>query len=102
MDEFVAGVGPPPEMPMELPTIHTEPTMKVQVLMESAVDMPSAARVEPDSRDKRADPLATARRQARPDAARGRTHGATLPGGRCVQDWKRRECSTARRRSTTW
>jgi cell division protein ZipA len=28
---------------MELPTIHTEPTMKVQVLMESAVDMPAAA-----------------------------------------------------------
>ena len=46
MDEYVEGVGPPPEMPMDLPTIHTEPTMKVQVLMESAVDMPSAARVE--------------------------------------------------------
>ncbi len=44
MDEFLDDVGSPPEMPMELPTIHAEPTMKVQVLMESAVDMPSAAR----------------------------------------------------------
>jgi cell division protein ZipA len=46
IDEFVDDVGPPPEMPMELPTIHAEPTMKVQVLMESAVDTPSAARFE--------------------------------------------------------
>ena len=46
MGEFADDFGSPPEMPMELPTIHAEPTMKVQVLMESAVDMPSAARFE--------------------------------------------------------
>ncbi len=46
MGDFVGEVGLPPEMPMELPTIHAEPTMKVQVLMESAVDTPSAARFE--------------------------------------------------------
>lgn len=46
MGEFAGDVGSPPELPMELPTIHTEPTMKVQVLMESAVDMPSAAQFE--------------------------------------------------------
>jgi FtsZ-interacting cell division protein ZipA len=50
MGEFVAAVGPPPEMPMELPAMHAEPTMKVQVLMESAVDTPSAAHVEPGIR----------------------------------------------------
>jgi cell division protein ZipA len=46
MGEFADDFGSPPEMPMELPTIHAEPTMKVQVLMESAVDTPSAARFE--------------------------------------------------------
>jgi FtsZ-interacting cell division protein ZipA len=50
MDEYVSGVGSPPEMPMELPTMHAEPTMKVQVLMESAVDIPAAARSEADAR----------------------------------------------------
>jgi FtsZ-interacting cell division protein ZipA len=49
LDEFMDDVGSPPEMPMELPTIHAEPTMKVQVLMESAVDMPSAARFGSDA-----------------------------------------------------
>ncbi|MEO8309209.1 MAG: cell division protein ZipA C-terminal FtsZ-binding domain-containing protein [Pseudomonadota bacterium] len=44
IEEFADDVGSPPEMPMELPTIHAEPTMKVQVLMESAVDVPAAAR----------------------------------------------------------
>ena len=48
MGAFAGDVGSPPEMPMELPTIHAEPTMKVQVLMESAVDMPSAARFGTD------------------------------------------------------
>jgi FtsZ-interacting cell division protein ZipA len=48
MGEFMDDVGSPPEMPMELPTIHAEPTMQVQVLMESAVDMPSAARFGSD------------------------------------------------------
>jgi cell division protein ZipA len=47
--EFADDVGSPAEMPMELPTIHAEPTMKVQVLMESAVDMPSAARFGSDA-----------------------------------------------------
>jgi cell division protein ZipA len=48
MDELAIDVGSPPEMPMDFPAIHPEPTMKVQVLMESAVDTPSAARFESD------------------------------------------------------
>lgn len=49
MGEFASGIGPPPEMPEDLPSIHAEPTMKVQVLMESAVDTPTASRFESDS-----------------------------------------------------
>ena len=72
--------GSPPEMPMELPTIHAEPTMKVQVLMESAVDTPSAARFGSDA------PAAVAIRWPPTSAKRvvtlrvaGRA-GAMLPG----------------------
>ena len=80
MGEFAGDVGSPPEMPMELPTIHAEPTMKVQVLMESAVDMPSAARFGADA------PAAVAIRWPPTSAKRvvtlrvaGRA-GAMLPG----------------------
>jgi FtsZ-interacting cell division protein ZipA len=80
MGEFADDFGSPPEMPMELPTIHAEPTMKVQVLMESAVDMPSAARYGSDV------PAAVAIRWPPTSAKRVVTlrvagrGGATLPG----------------------